>query len=193
MFHEWREKHNNYVYSSKSNALIKLFLTLHNTSKKRDNPMKLPPVAYMNYGSSKIIHYMAWKMNVHHRLKLEDFNPICQKNERRLSGCSSLLSCDGRLLLTKVVFSALTIFFMSTLALPASTIEQINKYLRHLFWRKFGQEQQGPALISWKKVCQLKDEGGLGILDIALHSKTLLMKNLHKLFNKEDLSWVKLI
>ena len=97
-----------------------------------------------------------------HRPKLEDFNPICEQIERMLSGYSSLLSYDGRLLLTKVVFSALTIFFMSTLALPASTIEQINKYLRHLFWRKFGQEQQGPTLISWKKVFQPKDGGGGG-------------------------------
>lgn len=127
------------------------------------------------------------------RLKVEDFTPICQKIERRVCGCSSLLSYDGRFLLVKALFSALPIFFMSTLALPISIIEQINKYLRHFFWRKYGQDQTGPALISWDKVCQPKDQGGLGILDISIHNKTLMMKNLHKLFNEEDLPWVKLI
>ena len=59
-----------------------------------------------------------------HRLRVEDFNPICQKIERRLSGCSSMLSYDGKLLLARAVFSTLPIFFMSTMALPISTIEK---------------------------------------------------------------------
>lgn len=43
------------------------------------------------------------------QLKLEDFHPIIQRIERRLAGCSTMLSYDGRLLMIKFVFSALPI------------------------------------------------------------------------------------
>jgi hypothetical protein len=42
-------------------------------------------------------------------------------------------------------------------------------------------------------VCVPKDEGGLGVIDIEKQNKSLLTKNLHKFFNKEDLHWVNLI
>lgn len=48
-----------------------------------------------------------------------------------------------------------------------------------------------PSLLG--KRCQPKDKGGLGVLDISTHSKCLLMKHLHKLFNHHDVPWVKLI
>ena len=38
-----------------------------------------------------------------------------------------------------------------------------------------------------------KKQGGLGILDIALHNRALLMKNLLKFMNEEDVPWINLI
>jgi hypothetical protein len=37
-----------------------------------------------------------------------------------------------------------------------------------------------------------KDQGGHGIIDLAVHSKALLLKHLHKIFNKVDVPWVDL-
>ena len=42
-------------------------------------------------------------------------------------------------------------------------------------------------------VCVPKDEGGLEVIDIEKQNKALLIKNLHKFFNKVDLPWVNLI
>lgn len=78
-----------------------------------------------------------------------------------------MLSYDGRLLLIKSVLYALPIFFMCTLALPIGIIEKLNKYLRHFLWRKFGVEKTRLALVSWDKVYKPKQQGGLGILDLA--------------------------
>jgi hypothetical protein len=40
---------------------------------------------------------------------------------------------------------------------------------------------------------RLKLKGGLGVINLRVQNEALLMKNLHKFFNKEDLAWVKLI
>jgi hypothetical protein len=42
-------------------------------------------------------------------------------------------------------------------------------------------------------VCQPKDKGGLGILNLQLQNKALLMKQLHKFYKKQDVPWVHLI
>ena len=54
-------------------------------------------------------------------------------------------------------------------------------------------EDRGTSLIAWTKVCQPKKYGGLEILDIAIHNKALLMKNIYKFLNKEDIPWVSLL
>jgi hypothetical protein len=42
-------------------------------------------------------------------------------------------------------------------------------------------------------VCKPKDKGGLGILNLELQNKALLLKQLHKFYMKADMPWVKLI
>lgn len=42
-------------------------------------------------------------------------------------------------------------------------------------------------------VCSAKVDGGLGVIDIRKHNEALLLKNLHKFFNKIDTPWVNLI
>lgn len=125
--------------------------------------------------------------------KLEDFALVLRRIDKRLSGCSTFLSYGDKLTLFKSVFTSLPTFFVSTLDLQVGIIEQINKYPRHCFWRKYGMKDRGTSLISWKKVCIPKEQGGLGVLNIAIHNRCLLMKHLHKFLNHEDFPWVKLI
>lgn len=54
-------------------------------------------------------------------------------------------------------------------------------------------ENRGNALVAWDKVFLPKDQGGLGVLDLATHNKCLVMKHFHKFLNKDDLPWVKLL
>ena len=42
-------------------------------------------------------------------------------------------------------------------------------------------------------VCRPKDKGGLGVINLHLQNQALLIKHLHKFFNKEDIPWVSLI
>ena len=42
-------------------------------------------------------------------------------------------------------------------------------------------------------VCLPKEEGGLGVLNLKTQNEAMLLKNLHKFFNKVDTPWVQLI
>lgn len=92
--------------------------------------------------------------------KLEDFFLVIKRIDRRLSSCSTFLSYGDKLTLIKSVFVHLPIFFMCTLDLPKGIIDQINKALKHCFWRKYGMEDRGTTVIAWDKVCLPKDQGG---------------------------------
>ena len=49
------------------------------------------------------------------------------------------------------------------------------------------------SLIAWDKVCRPKNKGGMGVLNLKLQNKGLLLKYLHKFYNKVDTPWVSLI
>ena len=72
------------------------------------------------------------------------------------------------MILIKSVLSSLAIFYMSTMQIPITVIQQAEKYLKLCFWRKYGREDRGSALIKWEKVTLPKKQGGLGILNVRL-------------------------
>ena len=42
-------------------------------------------------------------------------------------------------------------------------------------------------------VCRPKNKGGLGVINLKIHNKALLLKFLHKFYNKVDVPWVHLL
>jgi len=39
---------------------------------------------------------------------------------------------------------------------------------------------------AWPSVCREKDEGGLGVLSIKTQNEALLIKHIHKFFNRDN-------
>jgi hypothetical protein len=126
---------------------------------------------------------------------IEYFLPMVVRVEKRLCDIADFLDYGGKLLMVKSVLSSLPISYMSYLDIPATINEQIVKYMRHCLWRKKNSDVQakGSTLVAWKKICRPKNQGGLGVLDLGIQNKALLLKNLHKFYNKLDTPWVKLI
>lgn len=127
------------------------------------------------------------------RLRANDFLPLLTKCEKRFSRLSSFLNQAGRLQMTNAVFTALPTFFMCTLALPKEIIKQIDKYRKACLWRGSDINARKPPKAAWPMVCVPKDAGGLGVIDIEKQNKALLLKNLYKFFDREDLPWVNLV
>jgi hypothetical protein len=125
--------------------------------------------------------------------KAEDFLPLVNKCERRLASVSTFLSQAERLEITNTVLSSMPTFYLCSLALPPTVIKQIDKYRKHCLWRGSEVNARGMPKAAWKMVTIPKKDGGLGIIDLQKQNEALLMKNLHKFFNKLDIPWVHLV
>lgn len=106
---------------------------------------------------------------------------------------SGFLSQAGRLQLTNAVFSALPTFAMSTYLLPETVIKQIDKFRKHCLWHGSDVTSKKPPKAAWPMAYIPKESGGLGILNLHTHNQSLLLKILHKFFNRFDIPWVHLV
>jgi hypothetical protein len=91
------------------------------------------------------------------------------------------------------VLSSLATFYMCSIKVPATILNQLDKYRRHCLWRGGDLNAKRSPLATWKMVTKSKANGGLSVLNLRLQNEVLPIKNLHKFLNKEDLPWVKLI
>ena len=119
--------------------------------------------------------------------------PLVNRCERRLVSTSAFLSQAGRLEITNSIFTALPVYYMSTFSLHKTVIKQIDKYRKHCLWRGADINAKNPPKAAWELVCLPKKEGGLGVLNLRTQNEALLLKNLHKFFNKANFPWLHLI
>ena len=63
--------------------------------------------------------------------------------------------------------------------------------MKRLFWQE-GMDTKKYHLVSWKKVCQPKELGGLGVVDLKVMNMCLLSKWLWRIENEEGV-WQTLI
>jgi hypothetical protein len=82
---------------------------------------------------------------------------------------------------------------MGNLKLPLSIYNQIDKYRKHSMWRGTDMNAKKHPLAAWKLAMRPKRNGCLGIINLATQNDALLLKNLHKFYNRLDIPWVKLI
>lgn len=125
--------------------------------------------------------------------KVVDFSPLTDRIERRLTASSAFLSYGDRLTLVNLVLSSLPTYYMCYLSLPVSVIESIDRARRHCLWRGNDLNSTKKTLAAWTKVCRPKDKGGLGVIDLKIQNRALLMKHLHKFYNRAQVPWVNLI
>jgi hypothetical protein len=121
------------------------------------------------------------------RPDVQEFMPILTRLERHLMGISRFLSYAGSLVLVNSFYSAVPTFYLCTLKLPSEIIYQIDKYRKHVLWHGGDLTKKGGYLVSWKRACRGKEDGGLGIINLRTHNTTLLLKFLHKFYKKLDL------
>jgi hypothetical protein len=84
-------------------------------------------------------------------------------------------------------------YTMCTLKLPAGVVENIDRIRKQCIWRGNDRSKRGGNLAAWPMVNRPKSKGGLGVLNIRIHNDALLLKQLHKFYNKKNIPWVQQI
>lgn len=95
--------------------------------------------------------------------------------------------------MVNLVISSFPTFMMWSMKIPLTVIKQIDPYRKHCLWRGLDINSKKPPKAAWKMVWLPKEEGGLGVIDLRVRNEALLLRNLNKFFNREDLPWVNLI
>ncbi|KAH9725610.1 putative ribonuclease H protein [Citrus sinensis] len=130
---------------------------------------------------------------LHTRVSQHTYQNIIDKVERRLSGWhASLLSLAGRITLTQTVLQAIPVYAMQTTSLPTGINMKIDKACRKFIWSG-NSNQQRMSMVSWDTLCKPKAYGGLGLKDLNVMNKALLMKLSWGIISAKDSLWVQVL
>jgi hypothetical protein len=125
--------------------------------------------------------------------RVEDFSPLVSKIERRISATVSWLSMAGRATWVDSVVSSIPIYSLCSVKMHVTNLNSIDRARKHGLWRGSDVAGRGKPLLAWEKVTTPKDKGGMGLKNLRIMNEALLIKHLHKFYNKEDIPWVQLI
>jgi hypothetical protein len=125
--------------------------------------------------------------------KVEDFTSQVNKIERRISAIVTWLTIASRATLVDTVISSVPIYTMCNIKMHVTNLNSIDRARKHGLWRGSDVAGKGKPLVAWNKVTTPKEKGGLGLKNLRVMNETLLIKHLHKFYNKDDVPWVQLI
>lgn len=124
------------------------------------------------------------------KLKLCAFDPYISKADRYLAGWRApFLNPMGRAVLINAVLDGQLSYIMMAVPLPPGVITKIDKRRRSFLWTGEGAANGAKCLIAWDQVRRCRDQGGLGIKDLAIQNICLLLKLLRKLHAGDQSSW----
>jgi hypothetical protein len=118
------------------------------------------------------------------RPSIQDLTPVVHRLERRLTATSSFLSQGARLQLILSAISSMPLHLLCTIHIPPGILKQFNRIIRQCLWRD-NIDTPKQSLAAWDLICKPKMKGGLGIVDFQNKNEALLMKFLHKFYNKQ--------
>jgi len=102
--------------------------------------------------------------------KIEEFAPLLDRVERKLSACSSLLSYSGRVEYINTVITPTVSYVMCTFKLHKGVIHSIDRIRKQCLWRGNSERKKGGNLVAWLLAQRPKQKGGLGIKNLALQN-----------------------
>ena len=95
------------------------------------------------------------------------------------------MSQAGREILIKTIIQAIPTYTMSCFKLPKGLIREIEILIRKFWWGYRGEERKS-HWISWEKLCQPKNEGGMVFKELSKFKDSLLAKQIWRFENNEE-------
>ena len=108
--------------------------------------------------------------------RCSSWKKVVEVFESRLAGWKSkLLSIGGRVILIKVVFESLPIYYFSLYKAPRKVVENLEKIMRKFLWTGSSVGNK-VHWVSWDRVTTPKKLGGLGIKKLEVINEALMFK-----------------
>lgn len=127
------------------------------------------------------------------RINKDTFGEVLEKMTSRLSGWKGrFLSLAGRLTLTKAVLTSIPVHAMSTICLPKSMLDKLDRVARSFLWGS-SPDHRKQHLVAWNTVTKPKGEGGLGIRTAQNMNKALIAKLGWRLLHDRESLWARLV
>ena len=127
------------------------------------------------------------------RLSFIDCQQIFNKMQQTLhSWVTKRSSYGGRLQLIKTVLNGIQLYYTSVFILPKVVIKNINNLMASFLWSREIKFYYC-AKVKWYDVSLPKKEGGLGLFDMVLWNKYLILKKIWNIYSKKGNLWVKRI
>lgn len=104
---------------------------------------------------------------------------------------SRFLSYGGKITLVKVVLSAMPLHYMHAFKLPIEVTNHIDNMRRSILWKDNDTCKWINCLVNWERVCALKLNGGLGIINLTCQNDMLLAKWIWAIESRHEGLWSK--
>ena len=110
------------------------------------------------------------------RNKRANFNDIKDKLSKKLASWKGkLLSKAGKEVLIKAMAQGIPTYTMSRFKIPDSLCDELTSMIRQFWWGQRGEEKK-MAWLSWDKLCEPKECGGMGFKELKYFNLALLAK-----------------
>ncbi|GMI95171.1 hypothetical protein HRI_003186400 [Hibiscus trionum] len=121
------------------------------------------------------------------------WDPVVNSVRTRLEGWKpKFLSMWGRITLIKSVLTSLPIYFLSIFKIPEAVATELNKLIARFLWGGDGETRK-IHWVCWRTVCNPREAGGLGILDLRLLNRSMLSKWSWRYGNESNCLWRKVV
>jgi hypothetical protein len=88
--------------------------------------------------------------------------------------------------LINLVLTSMVLFMLSFFQVPRGVLEKIEYFRSRFFWQNDDHKKKY-RLAKWEILCQPKDQGGMGIMNIDIQNQCLLSKWWYKLMNEQGI------
>ncbi|XP_061363416.1 uncharacterized protein LOC133307012 [Gastrolobium bilobum] len=129
----------------------------------------------------------------HGRINKNHYATVISRVQDRLLGWKSkCLSLAGRVTLAKSVISAISCYHMQKNTLPVHVCQDIEKLQRNFISGDLDSKRKA-HYVAWEHMCQPKDCGGLGIINLRIQNEAFIQKLAWQLIRDRNSLWVKVL
>lgn len=121
--------------------------------------------------------------------KVVMWEPMLDQLRGRLNSWGNkYVSLGGRIVLLNSTLNVIPIFYLSFLKMPMKVAKMVIRIQKEFLWGGVGGDRK-TCWVNWRKVCQPRRKGGLGVRDVKMVDLSLLAKWNWRILNEHNALW----